>query len=284
MEVMRRMNSESVDLIYLDPPFNSNANYAAPIGSIAAGAEFKDTWGLDDIKVAWHALVQKEHPELYQYLKAVPAIHSKSMMAYMIYMTVRIMEIKRLLKPTGSIYLHCDPTASHYLKLLMDCIFGKKYFRNEIVWCYPPGGKPPKYALHRKHDVIFYYSVGTPKFNPVFRPMTEYQKSKFTSIDEHGRKYKEYRGKTRTYLDDLPGSPVPDWWDDIHSLGQTISKERVGYPTQKPLVLLKRIIKASSSEEDVVLDPFCGCATTCVAAEDLKRRWAGIDISPKAAE
>lgn len=123
LDVMRGMNSESVDLIYLDPPFNSNANYAAPIGSQAAGAEFKDTWGLDDLKTAWHALIQHEHPDLYQYLKAVLAIRGKSVMAYLIYMAVRLLEMHRLLKPTGSIYLHCDPTMSHYLKLLMDCVF-----------------------------------------------------------------------------------------------------------------------------------------------------------------
>ena len=197
-------------------------------------------------------------------------------------MAIRLIECERVLKTTGSIYLHCDPTMSHYLKTTMDCIFGEENFRNEIVWCYPPGGKAPKYALHRKHDILLYYSVGTPKFNPVFRPMTEYQKSKFTSIDERGRRYKEYRGKTRTYLDDLPGSPVPDWWNDIHSLGQTISKERIGYPTQKPLALLDRIIKASSNKGDVVLDPFCGCATTCVAAERAERKWIGIDVSKKA--
>ncbi len=137
---MRGMNSESVDLIYLDPPFNSNANYAAPIGSEAAGAEFKDTWGLDDLKIAWHGLIKSEHPALYHYLMGVKDIHSKSMMAYMIYMTVRVMEMHRILKPNGSIYLHCNQFASHYLKLMMDTVFGWKNFRNEIVWCYAGGG------------------------------------------------------------------------------------------------------------------------------------------------
>ena len=140
LDIMRGMNSECVDLIYLDPPFNTNANYAAPIGSEAAGAEFKDTWGLDDLKVAWHALIKQEHPGLYSYLKAVLETHSKSMMAYLIYMAVRLMEMHRVLKPTGSIYLHCDPTASHYLKLLLDVIFGRKLFRNECVWTYRTGG------------------------------------------------------------------------------------------------------------------------------------------------
>ncbi len=156
---MRRMNSGCVDLIYLDPPFNSNANYAAPIGSEAAGAEFKDTWGLDELKVAWHALIQREHPELYQYLKAVMTMHSKSMMAYLIYMAVRIMEMKRLLKSTGSVYIHCDSSAGHYLKLLMDCIFGREQFRNELIWHYGKMVNAGK-NFPRNHDTVFRYSVG----------------------------------------------------------------------------------------------------------------------------
>ena len=136
LDVMRGMNGESVDLIYLDPPFNSNADYAASIGSKAAGAEFKDTWGPSDIDLAWHGLIKHDYPGLYALLLAVRQVHGDSMMSYLIYMAVRIMEMKRLLKPTASIWVHCDPTASHYLKLTMDAVFGKLNFRNEIVWCY----------------------------------------------------------------------------------------------------------------------------------------------------
>ena len=285
LEVMRGMSDGCVDLIYLDPPFNSNANYAAPVGSEAAGAEFKDIWGLSDIDLAWYGQIADEYPGLYELLTATRSVHGNSMMSYLIYMTIRIMEMKRILKDTGSIYLHCDLTASHYLKLMMDDIFGKGNFRNEIVWCYPPGGRPPKYGFHRKHDVLFYYSKGSkPTFLHQYTPLDEKARAKFTKVDDDGRRYKEYRGKTRTYLDEVPGRPVPSWWIDIHSLGQTISSEAVGYPTQKPLALLQRIIRASSNEGEIVLDPFCGCATACVAAEIEGRQWIGIDVSSKAYE
>ena len=196
-------------------------------------------------------------------------------------MALRLRAMRRVLKPTGSIYLHCDPTASHYLKLVMEAIFLpiRFRFRNEIIWSYPPGGKGPSSAFHRKHDVLFFFSGENPTYNRQHTPLSEYAIGKFTKIDEHGRRYKEYRGKTRTYLDDVPGRPVPSVWTDIHSLGQTISNERLGYPTQKPLALMNRIIKASSNEGDTVLDPFCGCGTTVHAAESLGRQWIGIDIS-----
>ena len=135
--IMRGMNSECVDLIYLDPPFNSNANYAAPIGSQSAGAAFKDTWTLTDLDVEGINLIEAKHPALYRVIMAAMTKSDKSYLAYMAY---RILEMKRILKPTGSIYLHCDPTMSHYLKLVMDAVFGRKAFRNEIVWCYRGGG------------------------------------------------------------------------------------------------------------------------------------------------
>ncbi|MXZ56500.1 MAG: hypothetical protein F4227_00630 [Gammaproteobacteria bacterium] len=278
LDVMRRMNSECVDLIYLDPPFNSNANYAAPVGSEAAGAEFKDTWGLDDLKVAWHALIQQEHPDLYQYLKAVLDMHSKSMMAYLIYMVVRIMEMKRLLKPTGSIYLHCDPYASHYLKLLLDVIFGKECFRNEIVWCYTGPGAPNQKQFSRKHDIIHWFSKSEKwKFN---NQLVRVPHKK--PIGQGGTSAKWANGED--VYEKYQNGKIPEtWWSNFSPVGR-IKSERVGYPTQKPLALLNRIIKASSHEDDVILDPFCGCATACIAAEMLGRQWAGIDVSPKAAE
>ena len=161
----------------------------------------------------------------------------------------RIALIRDLLSENGSIFVHCDWRMNAYLRLILDELFGADNFRNEILWCYPPGGKAPKFAFHRKHDTILYYSKGScPIFNHQYKPLTEYNKSKFTKIDNDGRKYKEYRGKTRTYLDEIPGSPIPNWWHDIPSLGQTISKEKLGYPTQKPVALLKRIIKTCSNE------------------------------------
>ena len=151
---MRGMNSESVDLIYLDPPFNSKSNYAAPIGSKAAGAEFKDTWTLSDIDIAWLDLIETRHPALNRVIQAAMTNSDKS---YLIYMAVRLLEMKRILKDSGSIYLHCDPTMSHYLKLVMDSIFGRKSFRNEIVWSYQRWTGATKY-FQRMHDVIFLFA------------------------------------------------------------------------------------------------------------------------------
>ena len=140
LPILRGMDTESVDLIYLDPPFNSNRNYSAPIGSDAAGAAFKDTWTLDDVDNAWHGEIADKEPALYQAIHTAELTHSKAMKSYLIMMAIRLMEMQRVLKQTGSIYLHCDPTASHYLKILMDSIFGRVNFRNEIVWCYAGGG------------------------------------------------------------------------------------------------------------------------------------------------
>ena len=159
LDIMRGMNSASVDLIYLDPPFNSKANYAAPIGSKAAGAAFKDTWGLDDVNLAWHGEIKHEHPGLYSLLTTTREINGDSMMSYLIYMAVRIMEMSRLLKPTGSIYLHCDPTASHYIKVMMDAIFGHEYYRNEIVWKRTSTHSDSK-TWSRVSDTILFYTKG----------------------------------------------------------------------------------------------------------------------------
>ena len=157
LPIMRGINSESVDLIYLDPPFNSNANYAAPIGSKAAGAEFKDTWTLDDVDNAWLDLIETKYPALNRVIHAAMTNSDKS---YLIYMAARLLEMKRILKDSGSIYLHCDPTMSHYLKLAMDAVFGKVNFRNEIVWCYTGPGSPKMRQFNRKHDTLLWYSKG----------------------------------------------------------------------------------------------------------------------------
>jgi len=277
LPIMRGMNSATVDLVYLDPPFNSNADYAAPIGSEAAGAEFKDTWGLTDIDLAWCDLIERDHPALHKLLHAVKAIHGDSMMSYLIYMTVRLQEMHRLLKPTGSIYLHCDPTAGHYLKLVMDEVFGKGNFRNEIVWRigWVSGYKTQKHGWIRNHDTILYYvktSAAAKRFNKHYIPYPE--------------GYTRRDGSAPTGK----GIPLEDTWncqtgDILDSIMiKSFSREKLGYPTQKPVALLQRIIKASSNPGDLVLDPFCGCGTTLVAADALGRDWVGIDISPFAVD
>ncbi len=332
--ILRGLDTESVDLIYLDPPFNSNRSYAAPIGSKAAGAAFKDTWTLSDVDNAWHGEIADREPALYQAIHAAELTHGKSMKSYLIMMAVRLLEMKRVLKQSGSIYLHCDPTASHYLKGLMDAVFGKANFKNEIVWNSATGTKNNvKSRFGRGHDIILFYGLPASKFNLQYTPLSEdYLKSHYTYTDEHGRRFRasdlnapgtgghryEFLGVTRNwrmseeqarqwlaegrivhesitpgsrvkipnykrYADESKGRPALDNWTEIGALNAR-AKESTGYPTQKPVALLERIIKASTNEADVVLDPFCGCATTCVAAERLGRQWLGIDISPKAVD
>ena len=249
---MRGMNSNSVDLIYLDPPFNSNRNYAAPIGSEAAGSHFKDTWSLTDIDNEWINLIEQKHPKLHRVLLATMTDSDKS---YLAYMSPRLIEMRRILKDTGSIYLHCDPTMSHYLKLVMDAIFGRENFRNEIVWCYRFGAGGKK-QFRRKHDIVLFYNKGREwNFN-----------ASAVSVPSRSAWAKQ---------NNISNVVEVDWWD-IPSIN---NNERTGYPTQKPLALLDQIIKASSNEGDIVFDPFCGCATTLVAADGLRRDWIGIDIS-----
>lgn len=284
LDILRGMNSETVDLVYLDPPFNSNKNYAAPIGSKAAGAAFKDTWTLSDVDEAWHGEVSDREPVLYSIIDAAGHAHGKSMKSYLIMMAVRLMELRRILKDTGSLYLHCDPTASHYLKTLMDAIFEPRNFRNEIIWHYRRW--PAKQRnFQRMHDIILFYSskkdqnIFCELMNPL-SPGTQKRwrgKKSRVAFTEEGE-----RLVTQMTDEDSTGAPMDDVWDIPVINSQ--AKERIGYPTQKPLALLDRIIKASSREGDVILDPFCGCATACVAAQFNNRHWVGIDISPKAFE
>ncbi len=264
--IMRGMNAASVDLIYLDPPFNSKANYAAPIGSKAAGAAFKDTWTLSDVDAEWVNLMEAKHPALHRVLLAAMTNSDKS---YLAYMAVRLLEMRRILKPTGSIYLHCDPTMSHYLKLLMDAIWGRQQFCNEFIWYYSGGGAAKK-RWARKHDVVLFYANGaTWTFNADDVRVPHKWQSGQLRADGSERNYEQ-------------GKLADDVWQH-HSL-MPWARERMGYPTQKPLALLDRIISASSNEGDMIIDPFCGCATACISAERLQRQWVGIDISPKAAE
>ena len=288
LPILRGMNSESVDLVYLDPPFNSNRTYAAPVGSKAARAAFKDTWRLSDLDEAWHNQIADRNLAAYKVIEASGYCHGNGMKSYLVMMAVRLLEMHRILKPTGSMYLHCDPVASHYLKLLMDAIFMASggHFRNEIVWCYTGPGSPKMRQFNRKHDTILWYSKGDrwvfnrddirlPYKDHLQRPRKAFDTGHVFSADNVDRMRRS--GK------------VPEtWWVDFAIVARfkSIDKggERTGYPTQKPLALLERILKASSNEGDVVLDPFCGCATACVAAEKLQRRWAGMNISPRAVE
>ncbi len=353
LDVMRGMNSDSVDLIYLDPPFNTNRDYEAPIGSEAAGAAFKDTWTLSDVDEAWHGEVAERQPGVYAACDAAGAIHGLSMKAYLIYMGVRFLEMHRLLKPTGSLYLHCDPTASHYLKMLLDAVFGEANFRNEIVWkrtSHSKGTGDADRTFGAVTDSIFFYTAGESyRLLPRDEDRMPSPPRNGEYDDERGRRYRSGPLDAEGTRDGTSGEPwrdtdptaigrhwaipgrdkMPDWvdlpdeyedlssqekldalhaagmihwprrrggkprfrlyadvddrlkslWDDINRAG---GAERTGYRTQKPLKLLKRIIRASSNENDVVLDPFCGCATACVAAEDLGRQWIGIDLSEMA--
>ena len=280
LPIMRGMNSESVDLIYLDPPFNSKRDYAAPIGSKAAGAAFKDTWTLDDVDRLWLLLLRDKDPVLFHVIEAARLAHGKGMAAYLSMMAQRLREMRRLLKPTGSIYLHCDPTASHYLKMLMDCIFGKANFKNEVVWSYRRWPSKSR-NFQTMHDVILFYANGDGHtFNVDYEPASPSYVKRFKGKTQ----VLDPETRTRKITVDKPtkGLPQRDVWSLSIIAGS--AKERIGYPTQKPLTLLGRVIEASSNPGDLVLDPFAGCATACVAAERLGRQWVGVDISEKAAE
>lgn len=278
--ILRGMNSECVDLIYLDPPFNSKKNYTMPlpIKDEEILASFKDVWKLIDIDGALHEELQETQPCLYEIIKGTKEAHSKGMFSYLVYMTMRLVEMYRVLKSTGSIYLHCDPTASHYLKIVMDCIFGKGNFRNEIVWCYRGGGVP-KSDFAKKHDIILRYSKTVNVTFNVDAVRAPYSDSVMESSES--RYDKAYRGNKvySGYRPNKLGKHPDDWWE-IQPLMPSDKKERTGYKTQKPLTLLEKIIKASSNEGDLVLDPFCGCATSLIAAEKLGRKWVGVDVSP----
>ena len=275
--ILNGMNSNLVDLIYLDPPFNSKRTYSAPVGSKAAGSSFKDMWTWDDVNKAYLEILAGKYPALATFIASIGSIHSSAMKAYLTYMAQRIIEMHRILKDTGSLYLHCDPAASHYLKIVLDEIFGKNNFRNEIAWCYKGGGSS-QVDFARRHDVIFRYAKESLfTFNADnIRINYESDAAKRTSNTAWG----SHKGSNKVYKPHSIGKIPEDWWTIPVINSQ--SKERTGYPTQKPLALLKRIILASSNEGDIVFDPFCGCATTCVAAQQLGRRWIGIDVEKQA--
>jgi len=340
LDILRRyIPDESVDLIYLDPPFNSNASYNVLFrerngtDSAAQIKAFDDFWHWDrEAAATYDQLTTGPRSKagdltesLYRFLGP------NDMMAYLTMMAVRLVELRRTLKRTGSIYLHCDPTASHYLRLVMDAVFGAECFRNEIIWkrTSAHGGARRCGAVH---DVLLLYTKGPSyTWNQSYQEYrTDYVDLFFDQVDESGRRWKRtdltgagvshgetgepWRGidvtakgrhwvrppaeleeldrqgrvhwptkasgvpRLKQYPEDLPGVPLQDVWTDIRPI-HNISRERLGYATQKPEALLHRIIEASSNEGDVVLDPFCGCGTTIAVAERLHRRWIGIDIT-----
>ena len=329
LAIMRGMNSESVDLIYLDPPFNSKRTYSAPIGSKAAGAAFKDTWTLDDVDVAWHGEIAEQNPAVYAVIDAAGISHGKGMKSYLIMMAVRLLEMRRLLKPTGSLYLHCDPTASHYLKMLLDGVFGRGNFRNEIAWKRTSSHSDARRFASVADRLLFYAFAGA-TWHTQYLPLGKaYVERDYRHTDKRGRYrvdnltgpgtsdgesgepwkgydpgesgrhwsvpktggyakwlddnlipgYKGIRGvharldalsdaglidwtregypRLKRYLAASKGEAVSDFIGDVQNVNNR-AQEHVGYPTQKPLALLDRIIKASSNAGDVVLDPFGG--------------------------
>jgi DNA modification methylase len=330
----------SVDLIYLDPPFNSNATYNVLFKeksgeeSAAQITAFEDTWqwGLET-EAVYKEIVTSGPRKLADLMQALLAFLGRNdMMAYLVMMAVRLVELHRTLKPTGSIYLHCDPTASHYIKTLLDATFMPQNFRTEIIWKRSSAHSDAKQGRRqhgRLHDVIFFYTKSESKWtwNPIYTPYDEgytddfyryiepetgrryrlgdltgpggaakgnprykvmcvtrywrYTKQNMEELIRQGRVVQSSPGAVpayKRYLDEMQGVPLQDVWTDIRPIGSQ-AQERLGYPTQKPEALLDRIIKSSSNEGDVVLDPFCGCGTTIAAAERLKRRWIGVDIT-----
>ena len=271
LDFLREMNSGTVHLIATDPPFNKGRDFHATPDSLAAGARFQDRWTWqDDAHQEWQDAIQDDYPAAWAVIDWARMTYGDDMGAFLCFMGVRLMEMRRILRDDGSIYLHCDPTASHYLKNLMDAIFGRRNFRNEIVWAYSGGGQS-KRDFPRKHDIILRYSKGTQwtfNYDNVRVPYdSNYEATVFASPDS--------RAPGKTYRPHPLGKIVEDWWRNIP---RPYGYESTGYPTQKPLALYERIIKASSNPGDIVLDPFCGCATTCVAAERLDRQWVGMDI------
>ena len=280
---MRAMDSGTVDLIATDPPFNKSKDFHSTPSKLRkdGGGKFQDRWSWErDVHDEWIDQISDDHPKLMTSIENARHTHSDGMGAFICFMSVRVLEMKRLLKPTGSIFLHCDWSASAYLKTMMDGIFGHKNFRNEIVWCYTGPGSPRMRQFNRKHDTIFWYSNG-PKwtFNkdavrqPYKDPNQRPRKAFDTGghFDDDAIEEMRERGK-------IPES----WWAQEPGNGLCIvprmRKQDTGYPTQKPEALYERIIAAASNPDEMILDPFCGCATTLICAERLKRQWVGIDI------
>lgn len=343
LDVLRRyVDDASVDLVYLDPPFNSNASYnvlfAEKSGTQSAAQirAFEDTWQWDEAAAEAYREVVEGGGTVAQALIAFRTFLGESdMLAYLAMMAPRLVELRRVLKPTGSLYLHCDMTASHYLKMLLDAVFGPVNFRNEIIWKRKLGMSSSVHKSNRfgtcTDSILFYARSEAAPFIPQYNLTDpDYQKyvaEAFNMVDESGRKFQadnlanpaprpnlmyEYKGykpprngwaisrekmeqwdregrlyfppdkdgriRRKRFVDELKGMPIQNLWTDIQVISSHAA-ERLGYPTQKPEALIERIIEASSSEGDVVLDPFCGCGTTIAAAQKLRRQWIGIDVT-----
>lgn len=344
LTIMRSMPNACVDLIYLDPPFNSQRNYNLIYKKLTGQPvpeqeeAFCDAWELDAEKEEMARrmpLVLQEYgidDDIVTFWRAwIDALrHTQPrLLAYLVYMSYRLLEMRRILKPTGSLYLHCDPNASHYIKVILDGIFGHQSFRNEIYWKRKYGRTGPIHRFGTACDIIFFYSkTKTYTFNTQYTASNpDYIAKMYRHTDENGRRYQidnlaspnprpnlmyEYKGykppakgwaisrekmekwdaegrlhfpsspdgriRRKRYLDELKGEEVQSLWDDILPIGSQAA-ERLGYPTQKPIALLERIIKASSNEGDVIFDPFCGCGTAIYAAHELGRKWIGCDIA-----
>ncbi len=340
LDVLREhIPSESVDLIYLDPPFNSQANYnvlfRAPSGeqSQAQIEAFEDTWHWNEnAEEAFDQIIRSANSDVIEVVRSMRSfLRENDMMAYLTMMAIRLTELHRTLRSTGSIYLHCDPAASHYLKIILDAVFGPERFRNELIWKRSHAHNSAK-RYGPNHDVILFYAKGpSPVWNTIYQEYdVGYTDKHYRHLDENGRRYKHEnptgagirRGETgqpwrgidptaknrhwvrppsdldsldaegriywskkpgawpyiKVYLDDMKGTPAQDVWTDIDVINM-VAKERLGYPTQKPIALLERIVAASSNPGGVVLDPFCGCGTAVHAAQKLGRHWIGIDIT-----
>ena len=303
LKFMRAMNSESVDLIATDPPFNKGKDFHATPDSLAAGAKFQDRWSWEkDVHEEWVDQIADDYPHVMNVIQGSRSSYGDDMGAFLCFMAVRLIAMRRLLKPTGSIYLHCDPTASHYLKELMDAIFGRKNFINEIIWHYKSFHGQVRRYFARKHDILLMYTKSKQwTFNRIFEEdntntvdyvrWAEYlvdgryifaknmpvQDTRFLRFLRRWKRENRRDPKHSDMVYEVTGQALDTVWD-LKPVDPKDKRERVGYPTQKPLSLYERIIKASSNEGDVVLDPFAGCATTLVAAERLKRQWVGIDL------
>ncbi len=305
LDVLRQhVADSSVDLAYLDPPFQSGRDYGVLFGprrgdgdDRARAQAFKDTWSWGAQAEAWLAEAESSLPALAETLRALRAILGPSaLMAYLAMMAPRLVELKRVLKPSASLYLHCDPTASHYLKVLLDGVFGPACFRNEVIWRYRRWPAKAR-RFQRMHDVLLFYTA-SPSSGHTFNTLYGYEKLAESTLKTFGKRKQRAdfsSGHRKPGVEDseTQGPPLSDFWEtsDVGAEGTPLSdtwevgviaaiaRERTGFPTQKPEALLERVIRASSNEGDVVLDPFCGCGTTVAVAERLKRRWIGIDAT-----
>ena len=275
LDFLRGMNSETVHLIATDPPFNKNKDFHATPDSLAAGAKFDDRWKWrEHLHDDWVNSISNDYPDVWQVIMAAKNVYSDDMGAFLCWLGVRLLEMHRILRNDGSLYLHIDHSAHAWTKCLLDAIFGRKQFRNEIVWAYTGPGSPNMRQFNRKHDTLLWYAKGKKwTFNRdavriPHKQLNTNAKGRVISAPLTADERDKYLEKGK----------IPEtWWPDFSPAGR-IHSENTGYPTQKPLGLYERIIAASSKPGDIVLDPFCGCATTPIAAERLGRQWVGMDL------